>query len=249
MRWNTAWDIHGRHMKILLTYCLVILALLSSCRKILFNDDEQTLTLSTGEFTSARVKGISNLVLVQDSTDRIVISGSKKTDAVKADVINDTLIISDGAGFSLDPARNTIELHFTRLDHLVTHDPVNLSNRGTLKCDRFSWDGIGEIAEATLFLDCNLFVFCNSANTLGFVSLNGRAETLVVFNRYGGSVFAGNLSCRYADITNESAGDVYVNASDAVTAYIWGPGNIYYKGDPVTDIRERKSTGQLIRIK
>lgn len=219
-----------------------------SCQKILFDDDEGTRTLLTGEFSSVRIKGICNLVLVQDSTEKIVISGSNNIDAVKADVVNDTLLIVDGKGFSLNTAKNTIELHFTTLEHLVTYDPVNLTNKGILKGDRISWDGIGEIAEASLAIDCNLFIFCNSANTLGSVKLSGKAETLVVFNRYGGNVQADRLVCRNADITNESAGDVYVNASDRLIAYIWGPGNIYYHGDPVTDIREIKGTGQLIRI-
>lgn len=222
--------------------------MMTSCQKILFDDNEETRTMITGEFSSSRIKGICNLVLVQDSTDRIVISGSNNINAVKADVVNDTLLVDNGRGFSLNTAKNTIELHFTTLEHLVTYDPVNLTNKGTLQGDRFSWDGIGEIAEASLALDYDLFIFCNSANTLGLVKLSGKVETLVVFNRYGSSVLADGLSCRNADITTESAGDVYLNASEGLTAYIWGPGNIYYYGDPVTDIREVKGTGRLIRI-
>lgn len=222
--------------------------IMCSCQKILFDDNEGTRTLLTGGFSSARIKGICNLVLVQDSTERIVVSGSNNIDAVKAAVINDTLVIDDGRGFSLNTKKNTIEIHFRTLEHLVTFDPVNLSNEGTLKGDRFSWDGIGEIAEASLLLDHNLVIICNSANTLGSIKLSGKVETLVIFNRYGGNVQADRLVCRNADITNESAGDVYVNASDQLVAYIWGPGNIYYHGDPVTSVREVKGTGQLIRI-
>lgn len=248
MQSNMALDTPGKPMRGLFTYCIAVLVMMSSCQKILFNDSEETRTILPGEFSSARIKGICDLVLVQDSTDRIVISGSNNISSIKAGVLNDTLVIDDGGGFSLNPGKNTIELHFTRLDYLVTYDPVNLTNKGVLKADRLSWDGIGEIAEASLVLDCNLFIFCNSANTLGFVKLSGRVETLIVFNRYGSSVLADGLSCRYADITNESAGDVYVNASERLVAYIWGPGNIYYQGDPVTDIREAKGTGNLIKF-
>lgn len=224
-----------------------LLFLLASCQKLFFNEEEETREITTGRFTAIRVNGIFNLVLVQDSTDRLVITGSNDPGSVEASVINDTLTIKDTKGFSLNPGRNTIEIHFRKLGYLVTYDPVDISARDTIRADRLAWDAIGEIAEGSLTLDCNLFIFCNSANTLGFITLRGKAEMLVMFNRYGGSVFASALACKYADITNESAGDVYVNASERLTAYIWGPGNIYYSSDPVIDIKEVKGTGILVR--
>lgn len=230
-------------------YLLIGVLSLASCQKILFNEEERTRVISTGSFTSARIYGIYNLVIVQDSADRVVITGSNGIDEIEASVINDTLVVDDGNGFSLNPGRNTLELHFRQLEYLVTADPVNLTTGNTITGMRFSWDGIGEIAEATLALDYNLVIICNSANTLGHINLSGKAETLVVFNRYGGSVFADSLICSYADITNESAGNVHVNASDYLTAYIWGPGNIYFHGDPITLIRGTKGTGNLIRIR
>lgn len=226
-----------------------LLILLSSCQKLLFNDEEESREIITGKYKAVKVNGIYNLVLVQDSTDRLLITGSNDIGATEAVVKNDTLTIRDTKKFSLNPGRNTIEIHFSRLDYLVTYGPVGLSAEDTIRGDRMSWDAIGEIAEGSITLDCSIFTLCNSANTLGFITLSGKAEVLVVFNRYGGSVFAGKMSCRYADITNESAGDVHVNATEGLTAYIWGPGNIYYSGDPVINIREVKGTGNLVRLR
>lgn len=227
----------------------VILILLTSCQKLLFNDMEESREIPIGLFRSLRVNGIYNLVLIQDSTNRLVITGSNNINAIEAVVNNDTLIIEDEKRFSLNPGRNTIAIHFSSLDYLVTYDPVYLSTFDTIRFDRMSWDAIGEIAEGNLLIDCNVFTLCNSANTLGFITLSGNAEALVVFNRYGGSVFADDMYCKYADITNESVGEVHVNASEKLTAYIWGPGNIYYSGDPAIDIREVKGTGNVVRSK
>lgn len=235
-------------MKKILTIS-ALLILLTACQKLFFNDDQEIREIPTGRFSAVRVNGIYNLILIQDSTDKIVITGSNDIGATEAVVKDDTLTIEDTKKFSLNPGRNTIEIHFRKIDHLVTYDPVDLTAEDTIRADRMSWDAIGEIAEGSLAVDCNVFILCNSANTLGFITLSGHAELLVIFNRYGGSVFAGGMTCKYAEITNESAGDVHVNASEKVTAYIWGPGNIIYSGDPMIDIKEVKGTGSLVRTR
>lgn len=226
---------------------ITLLILLASCQKLFFNDDEETHVITTGPFSAVIVNGIYNLILIQDSTDKLVITGSNNPGDINAEVKNDTLVIRDNRNFSLNPGRNTIEIHFRKLGYILTYDPVNITVEDTIRADRLSWDAIGEIAEGSLTIDCNLFILCNSGNTLGFITLRGRTDMLVVFNRYGGSVFASGLSCKHADITNESAGDVHVNASERLTAYIWGPGTIYYSSDPVIDIREVKGSGHVAR--
>jgi len=230
-------------------YIIFLLTVCISCRELLFSDEERSRQIFPGNFSSVTVKGTFNIVLIQDSADMVVVSGTNNINAIEAESIQDTLRIQDNDKFSLEPGRNTIELHLTRLDHMVTYDPVFLTTRDTLKGDRISWDGIGEIAEGRLVIDCYSFTLFNSANTLGNIKLTGKTQDLFVFNRYGSNVFADSLICRNANITNESAGDVFVNASDRITAYIWGSGNTYYHGDPVTDLREVKGTGLLIRIK
>lgn len=230
-------------------YIIFILIVCTSCSELLFSDDEGSKQFFPGEFSSVSVKGIFNIVLIQDSADMVIVRGPVSINRIDAESIDDTLRIKDSNKFPLEPGRNTIELHLTKLNYLVTYDPVFLTTKDTLKGDRISWDGIGEIAEGRLIIDCNQFNLCNSANTLGNIRLTGKAEHLYVFNRYGSNVFADSLYCRNAEITNESAGNVYINASEIITAFIWGPGNIYYHGDPVAELRESKGSGHLIRIR
>jgi hypothetical protein len=233
----------------IIIYIYFLLFAGTSCSKMIFSDEELSRQIFTGHFSDVTIDGTFDIILIQDSANMVIARGKNKINAIEAECIDNLLRIKDNSKFPVEPGRNTIELHLTEIKHLVTYGPVFLTTSDTLHGDRISWDGIGEIAEARLLINCNLFVFCNSANTLGNIDLIGKATSLDVFNRYGGNVFADSLECRYAEITNESIGDVHVNVSVRLEAYIWGPGNIYYRGDPRTDIREIKGTGKLIKIR
>ena len=235
-------------MKDFLTYILIASSFFVSCQKIFFNEDERTRELFPGDFHAVKIKGIYNIILTQDSTNRLVITGRNDINSIDAVIIDDTLIIDDHKRMSLNPGMNTLALHFSNLEYMVTYDPVNVSNTDTIKADRFSYDAIGEIAEVSLVVDCKSIIVFNSANTLGYLYFYGKANDCTFCNRYGCCIFAGSLSCRSAEIINGSVGDVYINASENIKAYIWGPGNIYYHGAPSVEIAEKRGDGKMIRI-
>jgi hypothetical protein len=218
-----------------------------SCQKILFNEEERAREILLEDFHAVKIKGIYNIILIQDSANRLVITGRNNINSIDAVIRDDTLIINDHRRMSLNPGMNTLVLHFSNLEYMVTYDPVNVSNTDTIKADRFSYDAIGEIAEVRLVIDCNSIIVFNSANTLGYLYFYGKANDCTFCNRYGCCIFAESLSCRRAEIINESVGDVYINASENIKAYIWGPGNIYYYGTPVIEIAERRGEGKVIR--
>jgi len=231
-----------------LSYLLLAALFTFSCQNLLFNEDENKREISCEDFHSVRISGIYNIVLIQDSTNRLVIKGRKDIYSIDAVVIDDTLIINDHKKMSLNANKNTIAIHFSNLRHLITNDPVNISNIDTLRSDNFIYAAIGEISEVSLIIDCNYFLIVNSANTLGYFHINGKANDCTIFNRYGSTVFANSLHCKNAEIVNESVGAVYISASEYLKAYIWGPGNIYYSGAPVIEIAEKKGNGRLIRL-
>jgi len=229
--------------------CLVLVSFsVLSCQKIFFNGDESTREISFGNFHAVKISGIYNIVLIQDSANRLVITGKNDINSIDAVIKNDTLIIDDHKKMPFNPNKNRLALHFSDLEYLVTYDPVNVSNEDTIKADRFLYDAIGEIAKVRLVVDCNYFLLANSANTLGQFYFSGKAGYCSFFNRYGCTIFADSLFCKYAEITNESVGDVYINASDNIKVSIWGPGNIYYYGTPVIEISERRGDGKIIRL-
>jgi hypothetical protein len=219
----------------------------SSCGKIL-SEDEIIVKPDLENFSVARIEGIYNIVLVQDTINMVILSGNEHLNSISAMVINDTLNIRDHRNICLKPGRNDLEIHFRNLKYLITMDAVYVANTDTLRAETFYYDALGEISETDLLINCNYLYLCTSANTLGNIKLRGKAEYLSVFNRYGSSVIASDLQCREVYVTSQSIGNDYVNARDFLQVYLRGQGNIFYCGRPVTDIAERTGSGNLIRI-
>lgn len=222
--------------------------LMLSCRKLFFDGAESRREITLEGFHSIVISGIYNIVLVQDSTDQLVITGKNDISTISAFVNNDSLIIRDEKKMSINPEKNTLTIHFSTVEHIVTWDPVNVMNSGTIKSQNFYFDALGEIANIKLKLDCRYFQLVNSANTLGNFYLKGKVLDCYLFNRYGCRIFADSLLCSTAAIINESVGDVRINASENIIAYINGPGNIFYYGTPSVNIAEKRGTGNVIRI-
>jgi hypothetical protein len=222
--------------------------LTASCQKILFNTEESTREISFEDFHAVKFSGIYNIILIQDSTTRLVITGKNDINSIEAYVKNDTLIIDDHSKKLFNPNKNTLALHFKNLNFMLTNDPVNVSNTDTLVTDNFLYLAIGEIAEVSLTVNCNIFYVVTSFNTLGYFYFNGVAKYCTLINCYGSVMFADKLLCRHAEIFNESVGYVKINASETIKAYLNGPGNIYYYGVPVINIAENRGDGRLIRI-
>jgi len=234
-------------MKRNLIYIVFASLLMLSCQKVFFNEDEKIRVIGLENFHATNIHGIYNIVLIQDSTNKLVIKGKNDVSTIDATVANDTLTIRNNKKLSLNMEKNTLELHFRNLEYLMTNNPVNVTSKDTIKADNFKYLALGEIAEVTLVVDCNYFLVVTSANTLGNFHIYGKANSCTLWQRYGSSIFAGTLLCKKAEIINDSVGDMYVNASENITVYLLGPGNTYYYGTPVIAIAEKKGNGKLIR--
>ena len=234
-------------MNIKIIYIVAATLFLNSCQELLFNDEEVTRDIPLDYFHAVKISGIYDIVFIQDSTNRLVIAGKNSVNAFNAEVKYDTLTLNDNKGLTLNTERNRIELHFTNLDYLVTYDPVNFSTRGPIKTPSLLFEAIGEISEGKMTVECDNLIVVNSANTLGYMRFNGTSENCTFFIRYGGALFADSLFCKNAEVTTESVGDIYVNASESVTASIRGPGNIFFYGNPVVTIAEKRGSGNVIR--
>lgn len=235
-------------MKSILIYISLVSVFFISCQKILFNGEEETREIPLGDFHAVKISGIYNVVITQDYENKLVITGKNDINSIDAMVTDDTLIIENHKNSPFNTEKNNLTLHLSSLDYLVTYDPVNISNTDTLNGERILYDAIGEISQVNMTVDCELLQVVNSANTLGTFYFYGKAATCSFFNRYGCTIFAAGLSCRFAEITNESVGDVHINASENIRAYIWGPGNIYYYGAPEIEVAEQKGKGTIIKL-
>lgn len=235
-------------MKSFLTFLLLSSFLITACQKIFFNDDESTREIPLKDFHAAKISGIYNMILIPDSTNRLVITGKNNINGIEANIIDDTLIIDDHKKITFNPNKNSLALHFSSLTYIIFNDPVNLSNTDTIKADKFILVAVGEIAEVRLVIKCNYLMALNNANTLGNFYFKGKSETCWLWNRYGSNMYADSLQCKDAVIYHESVGKITVNASDNILAFIRGPGNIYYHGSPVIKISEQTGNGKIIPL-
>jgi hypothetical protein len=231
------------------SFCLILVSvLLISCQKILFTENAGTREIIFRDFHAVKISGIYNFILIQDSTNRLKIEGKNDINSIDALIKNDTLIIDDHKNISFNPNKNTLTLHFSNLKFIDSFDPINLSNTGIIQADQFTLVAEGEIAEVRLVIKCNNFFALNNSNTLGYFHFIGETESCWIWNRYGSSMYADSLRCKNASIYNESIGDVHINASEFIDAFIRGPGNIGYYGSPVINIVEKRSTGKIMRL-
>jgi hypothetical protein len=235
-------------MKRFVILLLLISLMIVSCQKIFFSEEESTREINLEKFHAVNFRGIYNIVLIQDSTDRLVITGKNNINSIDAFIKNDTLTIDDHKKMSFNPEKNSLTLHFTNLEYFASYNPVNITNRDTLKADHFMFVAIGEIAEVRFRLNCNFLQVLDNSNTLGYLHFIGKAESCWIWNRYGTCMYTDSLQCKDAVIYNESVGDVSVNASDNIHAFIRSPGNILYRGNPVITLEEKKGEGRLIHL-
>jgi len=234
-------------MKRFIIYLIPLAILISSCQKILFNDEESTRVILLQDFHNVKIYGIFKIVLIQDSLNKLVITGNNDINSIGAWIMDGELVIEDPSKMSFNTDKNRLEIHFTSLESVVPFNPVSISNVDTIKADIFIFDAVVEVAEVNLVVDCNILVV-GSANSIGEFHLSGKAGVCYLYCLYGCSFLGEDLSCRVAEIHNESVGDVYINASESITAFIRGPGNIYYHGNPVIDIAEKRGDGRVIRM-
>jgi len=243
-------------MKKLLTIAFAFLILYScekessNCFTGKGNIDIQEILLE--DFKAIQVNDIFDIILIQDTIHKIVMEGSENLlPHVKTIIRNDTLLIENTlrCNWLRDYEKVTLSVHFQDLVHLVTHAPVNVVSHDTIRCDNLEYFAIGEIGEADLVLNCNYFRFDDSYSTLGLFKFRGKTVKSRFYVNYGSSVDAGDLISEKADIYLKTIGDVYINVTEHLSVWIWGPGNIFYSGNPgLVEIVEKRSSGKLIKV-
>ena len=236
----------------LLLLMFTILVVFSNCEGI-FGKGERTVIrkeINLDSFRCVSSYGIYNLVLIQDTVHKLTIEGTDDVvNDIEAWVTNDTLVIRDvDKNLFRIEEKPSLYLQFSDIAYLWTCKPVKVTNEDTLRLDRFHYYPIGEICEALLTVECNFFGLDNSANTLGRFYIRGTAQTARFYNRYGSSIYADSLKSQVVYVFNESVGDVYVNADELLKVYIWGLGNIYYSGNAVVEIVEKRNSGQVLKL-
>ena len=84
--------------------------------------------------------------------------------------------------------------------------------------------------DATFHLN-NKYFWCDMYQT-GSLTLTGSCDQINLALTSYGFYYGQELDCKIANVTNEGEGDLFVHATDTLTATIKRVGNIYYSGNP-----------------
>lgn len=238
---------------------VLLLGLVFSCKKPVnrscwkFAGETKTISISVGDFTALFLNGHLSYSLVQDSTDKIVITGGENLIGhVKWTNENGLLTLENGnkCNFLRDP-KNLIhvEIHCTTVANIRFEGTEPLKGIGTLKSDYFVLfirDGAGPV---TLDLQ-SLVVDADIAHGWGEYHLSGKTKIARIAVRSNGFCSVDQLQITDSVyVGSESQGDITLNANGIPMAgYIKSGGNIRYKGIPSLITVIKTGDGNLIPI-
>ena len=190
-------------------------------------------------------------VLVQDSTNKVVIRGGKNLiDRVALTYEGDKLSIQNKntCNFLRDYSRKiTVEIHVTTLYNIHFEGTESLSSQGTIYSDWFTLlvrDGAGPVS-LKLFSQS---IQASLSHGWGDITLSGKTNYANVTIRSNGSCNTQALQITdSAAVISYTQGDIYLQAPQKLLkAEVNGAGNIYYTGTPQNIMFNRYGTGQLL---
>lgn len=238
---------------------LVLFVVLFACKKPVnrtcwkFAGATKSLTITVGDFTALFLKGHLSYTLVQDSTDKIVITGGENLIGhVKWTNENGLLTLENGnkCNFLRDPKNEiNIAIHCTNVSNIRFEGTEPLIGLGTLKSDYFVLfirDGAGPV---TLDLE-SLVVNADIAHGWGEYHLSGTTKSARIAVRSNGFCTVDKLHITDSVyVGSESQGDITLNANGIpMSGYIKAGGNIRYKGIPNAINVIKTGEGNLIPI-
>ncbi len=202
-------------------------------------------------FNKIKLYAHLNYLLVQDSTDKLVIKGGKNLlNFVKAEMVDDVLEISNQnkCNFLRDyDQKITVEIHFTSLINIHFEGSEPLLSDGKLKFDWLTLlirDGAGPVE---LDFDAQYIntILAHGFGSFKFTGTTNQANFNIRSNGYGDAY---GLSVNDSiTVISKTQGDVKVNADGAILkAQTEADGDVYYKGIPSSILFNQYGDGKLV---
>ncbi|HLP55967.1 MAG TPA: DUF2807 domain-containing protein [Fluviicola sp.] len=244
-------------MKYCLIACIVVLGF-TACkkpenRKCFKSTGEDTeLEIPLNEFDRLKLHPHLAYVLIQDSTDKVVIKGGKNVvNLVECNVADKLLEITNKnkCNFLRNAKRELlVEIHFTNIINIHYEGSEYLKSVGTLKLDYFTLmvrDGAGPV---DLTLNSKV-IDADISHGWGDYTFHGTVEKARISARSNGfcDVYDLNITDSVY-VASETPGHIRVRAEGIpLYGYIKTSGNIYYKGNPSVIHVVETGSGKLIK--
>ncbi len=224
---------------------LTVLLVAISCKK----PEDRRCFKSTGEQTEKEIalayfnklvlKEHINYVLIQDSTNKVVIKGGKNLlNLIETNVSENTLEIknTNKCNFLRSYKKSvTVEIHFTSLININIVGTESLTTVGTIYTDYFAFytrDGSGDVF---LNLDAK-YISAEADHGWCNYTFTGKTDAAKLSIKSNSWCDASGLTVKDSIfVASESEGDMKINANQIpIKGYLKESGNIYYKGNPTS---------------
>ena len=239
-----------------LVFLVVISITLGSCKK-----DVGDCFKSTGKITSewreaGKIKNIIlhnniNLTLVpSDSTGIEISAGKNLLSKITSELKGDTLELSNTNScnwvrdFSKEINAKVYVNNFCRLDYRSTGD-VNCND--TIYSDSLIvnvYEGSGSINILSVTPLLKSAIHYGTAD----IKISGYTHLSQVYSAGWGLIDNRNMISTFVYVKSLSTNDIYVNATETLSASIIGIGNIYDKGNPINISVDNQGSGKLLKI-
>lgn len=228
--------------------------MLLSCKDGLF-DSGPTITREveiTGTFSTINFKNMFDVVLVQDTMDKVLVTCGKKLQSYVSIGVMDGILNCDQDtkyNWSRKYEKIKLEIHFIALSEISIHEPVNIKNKGILNGPTFTLVDYGKFSEVELTVDLGICGIYMTSDNFGYFKIKGKCGFADIWGWGSSLVRADSLAAVNCNVLQRGIGSVYVNVSNELTVSLEYSGNVYYTNTPASIvIKEQKSTGQLIKM-
>jgi hypothetical protein len=232
-------------VSVLAVFVLIGFAVSSCDDCITGNGNVITKQVKIGDITRIRLSGEANVILVNDSTHALTISGeSNVIDLFEFDESGNSLKIKT-AKCILSHKAVTITIPVKVLESLTLNGSGNFTSKNRLKGGdiEFSLNGSGDIN-----LELESENVSGNINGSGNINLKGSAKNERMQINGSGDIEASEFAAGQVKVTINGSGDCKVLATTALDVVIRGSGNVYYTGSP--DINtEVKGSGSVEKLK
>ncbi|ASS48123.1 MAG: hypothetical protein A3D31_00460 [Candidatus Fluviicola riflensis] len=244
-------------MKYCLIVCLVVLGF-TGCkkpedRKCFKSTGEDTeLEIPLTEFDRLKLNSHVSYLLIQDSTDKVVIKGGKNVVKLVECKVTDKLLEitnKNKCAFLRNAKRELlVEIHFTNIINIHYEGSEYLKSEGTLNLDYFTLmvrDGAGPV-ELTLN---SKVIDADISHGWGDYTLHGTTEFARISARSNGFCDVYDLTVTDSlYVASETPGHVRVRAEGIpLYGYIKSSGDVFYQGTPSVINIVQTGSGELIK--
>ena len=246
-------------MKQLKIILLLFPLLFSSCN----NEDAWDIFKTAGEqiteerdiepFNKLEMLDRINVILVQDTLERLTISGPKNLlPKVSTLVKNGCLIIKDTNRFNWVRSYDheiTATVHVQTLNHIYYEGIGDITSANQLVVDSLTI--ISQESAGDIWLNINVhYFYCYFNKSLVYMNLSGNAHRAHLQINGTGFLHCEGLLTSTCSVQNQGSGDITANCTNYFSGIIEGSGNILFTGNPNQRVfvYKGRGSGQFIEF-